>query len=411
MASTGGIVFALTARDLASKAIGRVNNSLGKLGAAGKIAAAGIGFASAATAALGKLALDAVQAAAQDERSTILLNAALKQRGFNTAELTSKIEEQIAAMARLGIEDDQVRAGLEVGSRFFKDQETLLKANAVAAQIAAATGKDMAEVMMILGKASKGQGKGLKELGLETEKVTKKVIYKTKKDVLGHPITVKTTKLIKTQADIQSILTQAVQKYGGIADELANSTSGKFAAAQIEFNEALEKLGYELLPAVNEVITFLVRDALPVFKSILGALGPIIKDLWINGVKPLAASFADLFALFGADAGTAVTALKIALMPLKIFLDALRITIDAINAGLKTLFGAQAAATKAGTTSAGYSPYLANAVTSGTFIAPTRAPQGPMSGAQVNNVYVGTQKVDTVVTNSIKRSTTNTRGR
>ena len=39
MASTGGIVFALTARDLASKAIGKVNNSLGKLGAAGKLAA------------------------------------------------------------------------------------------------------------------------------------------------------------------------------------------------------------------------------------------------------------------------------------------------------------------------------------------------------------------------------------
>ncbi len=405
MASTGGIVFALTARDLASKAIGKVNNSLGKLGAAGKIAAVGIGFASAATAALGKIALDAVQAAAQDERSTILLNAALKQRGFNVLELTGRIEEQINAMARLGIEDDQVRAGLEIGSRFFKDQETLLKANAVAAQISAATGKDLSEVMMILGKASQGQGKGLKELGIATEKTVKKTVYKTKTDELGHKITVKTTKAIKEQVSIQDILTAATAKYGGIADELANSTSGRFAAAQIQFAEAMEKLGYDLLPAVNEFLTFIVEDALPVFRDIINQIGPVITDLIDNAVRPLAASFNDLFAVFGADSKTAVQALIIALTPLKIFLQALKITIDAIVFGLKTLFAAQGTLAAAGTTSAGYSPYLANAVAAGTF------PGAAAGLTTTNNIFIGTGKVDTVVTDSIKRTGTFKRGR
>ena len=405
MASTGGIVFALTARDLASKAIGKVNNSLGKLGAAGKIAAVGIGFASAATAALGKIALDAVQAAAQDERSTILLNAALKQRGFNVLELTGRIEEQINAMARLGIEDDQVRAGLEIGSRFFKDQETLLKANAVAAQISAATGKDLSEVMMILGKASQGQGKGLKELGIATEKTVKKTVYKTKTDELGHKITVKTTKAIKEQVSIQDILTAATAKYGGIADELANSTSGRFAAAQIQFAEAMEKLGYDLLPAVNEFLTFIVEDALPVFRDIINQIGPVITDLIDNAVRPLAASFNDLFAVFGADSKTAVQALIIALTPLKIFLQALKITIDAIVFGLKTLFAAQGTLAAAGTTSAGYSPYLANAVAAGTF--PGAAP----GLTTTNNIFIGTGKVDTVITDSINRTGTFKRGR
>ena len=405
MASTGGIVFALTARDLASKAIGKVNNSLGKLGAAGKIAAVGIGFASAATAALGKIALDAVQAAAQDERSTILLNAALKQRGFNVLELTGRIEEQINAMARLGIEDDQVRAGLEIGSRFFKDQETLLKANAVAAQISAATGKDLSEVMMILGKASQGQGKGLKELGIATEKTVKKTVYKTKTDELGHKITVKTTKAIKEQVSIQDILTAATAKYGGIADELANSTSGRFAAAQIQFAEAMEKLGYDLLPAVNEFLTFIVEDALPVFRDIINQIGPVITDLIDNAVRPLAASFNDLFAVFGADSKTAVQALIIALTQLKIFLQALKITIDAIVTGLRTLFAAQGTLGTAGTTSAGYSPYLANAVAAGTF--PGAAP----GLTTTNNIFIGTGKVDTVITDSINRTGTFKRGR
>ncbi len=405
MASTGGIVFALTARDLASKAIGKVNNSLGKLGTAGKLAAVGIGFASAATAALGKIALDAVQAAAQDERSTILLNAALKQRGFNVLELTGRIDEQINAMARLGIEDDQVRAGLEIGSRFFKDQELLLRANAVAAQISAATGKDLSEVMMTLGKASQGQGKGLKELGIATEKTVKKTVYKTKTDELGHKITVRTTKAIKQQVSIQDILTAATAKYGGIADELANSTSGRFAAAQIQFAEAMEKLGYDLLPAVNEFLTFIVKDALPVFRDIISQIGPVITDLIDNAVRPLAASFSELFSVFGADSKTAVQGLVIALTPLKLLLQAMKIAIDAIIVGLKTLFAAQGTLGRAGTTSAGYSPYLANAVASGTFIPPMGG------GVTTNNIFIGTGKVDTVVTDSINRTGTFKRGR
>lgn len=406
MASTGGIVFALTARDLASKSIGKVNKSLSKLGTAGKIAAAGIGFASAATAALAKVAIDAVQAAVADERSTILLNSALKQRGFNMAELTGKIDEQITAMARLGIEDDQVRAGLEVGSRFFKDQETLLKANAVAAQIAAATGKDMAEVMMILGKAAMGQGKGLKELGLATEKTVKKTVYLNKKDELGHMIRVKSIKLVKQQIGIQDILTAATEKYGGIANELANSTSGRFAAAQITFNETLEKLGYKLLPAVNKVMDWLATVGLPAFSKIIDEVGPIVTDLIDNAISPLAESFGELFAVFGADSKTAVQALVIALTPLKILLQAIKITIDAITAGLKLIFAAQAAQTKAGMTPGGYSPYLANSGLAGTFSG------GATLGTSYNNIYIGTAKVDTVITDSLKRTGANpSRGR
>jgi hypothetical protein len=231
VASTGGIVFALTARDLASKAVGKVNNSLGKLGTAGKLAAVGIGFASAATAALGKIALDAVQAAAQDERQAILLNAALKQRGLFTEDLNDKIKEQILSMGALGIADDQVRAGLEVGSRFFTDQATLLQANAVAADIAAVTGQDLAEVMSTIGKGAMGQTRGLKVLGIQVEK----------------------------GATIQDILTAATTKYGGTAAEIANSTSGKFARSQVRFNETMEELGYRLLPTVNKVMDFLRR--------------------------------------------------------------------------------------------------------------------------------------------------------
>ena len=374
MASTGGIVFALTARDLASKAVGKVNNSLGKLGTAGKLAAVGIGFASAATAALGKIALDAVQAAAQDERQAILLNAALKQRGLFTEDLNDKIKEQILSMGALGIADDQVRAGLEVGSRFFTDQATLLQANAVAADIAAVTGQDLAEVMSTIGKGAMGQTRGLKVLGIQVEK----------------------------GATIQDILTAATTKYGGTAAEIANSTSGKFARSQVRFNETMEELGYRLLPTVNKVMDFLAKEALPAFEAIVRTVGPVLDDLITNYVAPLVRSFGELFAVF--EDGD-INLLVVALTPLKIFLEALKITVDAIVFGLRTLFAAQGNLGAAGTTSAGYSPYLANAVASGTFVPPMGG------GATTNNIFIGTGKVDTVVTDSINRTGTFKRGR
>ena len=374
MASTGGIVFALTARDLASKAVGKVNKSLGKLGTAGKLAAVGIGFASAATAALGKIALDAVQAAAQDERQAILLNAALKQRGLFTEDLNAKIQEQIISMGALGIADDQVRAGLEVGSRFFTDQATLLQANAVAADIAAVTGQDLAEVMSTIGKGAMGQTRGLKVLGIQVEK----------------------------GATIQDILTAATTKYGGTAAEIANSTSGKFARSQVRFNETMEELGYRLLPTVNKVMDFLAKEALPAFEAIVRTVGPVLDDLITNYVAPLVRSFGELFAVF--EDGD-INLLVVALTPLKIFLEALKITVDAIVFGLRTLFAAQGNLGAAGTTSAGYSPYLANAVASGTFVPPMGG------GATTNNIFIGTGKVDTVVTDSINRTGTFKRGR
>jgi hypothetical protein len=374
VASTGGIVFALTARDLASKAVGKVNKSLGKLGTAGKLAAVGIGFASAATAALGKIALDAVQAAAQDERQAILLNAALKQRGLFTEDLNDKIKEQILSMGALGIADDQVRAGLEVGSRFFTDQATLLQANAVAADIAAVTGQDLAEVMSTIGKGAMGQTRGLKVLGIQVEK----------------------------GATIQDILTAATTKYGGTAAEIANSTSGKFARSQVRFNETMEELGYRLLPTVNKVMDFLAKEALPAFEAIVRTVGPVLDDLITNYVAPLVRSFGELFAVF--EDGD-INLLVVALTPLKIFLEALKITVDAIVFGLRTLFAAQGNLGAAGTTSAGYSPYLANAVASGTFVPPMGG------GATTNNIFIGTGKVDTVVTDSINRTGTFKRGR
>ena len=369
--------FVVKAKDQASGPLGKIGTSMGKLRKTGVSAFKGIASASAvAAAALAAVAFDAVKSAAADERQTILLNAALKQRGLFTADLDKKIQAQIISMGALGIADDQVRAGLEVGSRFFKNQETLLKANTVAADIAAVTGTDLAEVMMTIGKGALGQTRGLKALGIE----------------------------VKKGATIQDILTAATAKYGGTAAEIANSTSGKFAQSQVRFNETMETLGYKLLPTVNKFLDWLSTTGMPMFQSVIDAVAPVIMDLIDNAIAPLVESFGALFDVFGEAKGSA-NILMIALTPLKIFLQALKIVIDAIVFGLERIFAGQAQLKAAGTTSAGYSPYLAQAVTTMGY-QPGAGPTSIMS-----NIYIGTEKVDTVVTDSIKRSTSNGRGR
>jgi hypothetical protein len=361
--------FVVKAKDQASGPLGKIGSSMGKLKSTGISAFKGIASASTvAVAAVAAFAIEGIKAAADDERQTILLNAALKQRGLYTDDLNKKVQEQIMSMGALGIADEQVRAGLEVGSRFFKDQATLLKANKVAADIAAVTGADLAEVMMTIGKGAQGQTKGLKALGIE----------------------------VKKGATTQDILNAATAKYGGIAEELANSTSGKFAQSQVQFNETMESLGYALLPQVNKFMDWLVSTGMPAFQAIIDQVAPVLVNFIDTAVAPLLDSLGQLFdALGGAE--TLGTILAIAFLPLQIALQAIKIVIDAIIWGLK-LIGVIAPGT--GKSLDPMNDKYGNKGAVGTSYG------APGATTIVTNVSIGTQKVDTVVSNSLGRIAT-----
>lgn len=229
-------VFAVIAKDAASKVLGGIGKSMGRLKSAAGVAFRAIAVgAAAAASAIAAFSIAAIKSAAEDEKATIRLNAALKARGFELDKLGPKVDEQIKAMQRLGFTDDEVRDGLEVGSRFFTNQNKLLKANALAANISAATGKPLATVMMAIGKGAQGSMRGLAGLGIELEK----------------------------GATLTDIITEGNKKYKGIAEEIANSTAGKFEAAQIRVNEAFESFGATFLPKVSDALDFLSTNVLP----------------------------------------------------------------------------------------------------------------------------------------------------
>ena len=363
--------FVVKAKDQASGPLGKIGTSMGKLRRTGITAFKGVAAASlAAATALAAFAADAIKAAMDDERQTILLNAALRQRGFNTMALNKAIREQITAMGALGISDEQVRAGLEMGSRFFKDQETLLKANAIAADIAAVTGTDLAEVVATIGKAAQGQTRGLKALGIE----------------------------VKKGATIQDIMNASAAKYSGIAAEIANSTSGKLATSQVRFNEAMENLGYKLLPQVNKVLDWLTTTGLPAFEQFIAAVGPVYEAFVVDTLGPLFDALGRVGKMLGTDMGTFATLATIALMPLKIL-------IDSLTAGLNLL-------AEAGK----FFGIGSNQVKMDTFVAAGSGSVGTSYGAPGNvtfttNVNIGTKKVDTVISDSINRTGTFRRSR
>jgi hypothetical protein len=301
--------FVIAAKDAATKPLGNVGKAMGRLKGASVTAFKAIASAAlVAAAAITAFVADAVKGAIEDERSTILTNAALKARGFELDALQPKIQEQIKAMARFGKTDDDVRAGLEVGSRYFKNQTKLLQANEAAAAISSVTGRDMADVMALIGKAANGQTRGLAAL-------------------IGP---------IEKGASVTDILTQSNEKYLEVAEALADSTSGKILTAQIAFNEEMDKFGAQFLPVLTEALTWLTEEGLPAFTEILDTVGPIISDLIDTYVGPLVDSIAELFSMFESAPGS-ISVLELALIPLQIALTGIKAVIDAIIFGLKLL--------------------------------------------------------------------------
>jgi hypothetical protein len=305
----------IKAIDDATPTLRKIGKGFGTLKDKSITAFKGLAAASAAVgAALIAFGVNAVQAALDDERSTLRLNAALKARGILTDGLKKKIDDQIVSMGALGIADDQVRAGIEMSSRFFTKQNDILKVNAAAADIAAVTGADLADVVETIGKGARGQTRGLIALGIT----------------------------VKKGAKLQDILTASTKKYGGIAKDIANSTSGQLAAAQVSFNEAVERFGYKLMPIFQKGLDWLTTVGLPAIGSALDSLAPVLNDAVNNQVIPLLKSIDDLGKSVGATGGAIdlfATVAEASLKPLLNLLDAMKIAVDAVAAGLRFING------------------------------------------------------------------------
>jgi hypothetical protein len=241
----------------------------GKLEKFGKIAAAAFAAAAAAAAAYaGKLAIEGVKAAIEDEAAQKRLALALQNVTGATEAQIAAVEEQIAKTAlATGVADDKLRPALQRLAVATGSVEQSQKLLTLALDISAATGKDVETVSNSLGKAYEGNIASLARLGIGLSAAE-----------------------IKTMG-LEGAVTQLGQTFGGAAATQANTFEGQIARLRVGFDEAKEAIGAQLLPVIQRLLDYVVNVLIPKFQEAKrAAIDPIVqafknneaalRDLW-----------------------------------------------------------------------------------------------------------------------------------
>lgn len=221
-----------------------------KLSKFGKIAgAAFLAAGAAAVAYAGKLAVDGVKAAIEDEAAQLRLAASLKNVTGATDETIAATEDYILKTALAnGVTDDELRPSLDRLVRSTKDVAEAQKLQSLALDIAAATGKSLTQVSESLAKAHDGNFGSLKRLGVSIdENIIKSKDFDAATAVLA--------KTFKDQASIQ-----------------ADTFDGKMRRLKVAFDEGKETVGGFILDAITPMVSLFVDKAIPTIAEFAGNL-------------------------------------------------------------------------------------------------------------------------------------------
>lgn len=228
----------------------------GKLEKFGKVAAAA--FAAAAAAAVvyaGKLAIEGVKAAIEDEAAQLRLANALKNVTGATDEQIASVEKQILKMSLAnGIADDQLRPAFQ---RLATSTGSLTKAQdalELALNISAATGRDVNTVANALGKAYDGNTGALAKLGIGLSTAEIKAL------------------------GLDGTMKQLESTFKGAAQTQANTIEGQMNRLKTLFDETKESVGAGLLPAIQGFLDYVTGKFIPmIIEARDKALEPIKK--------------------------------------------------------------------------------------------------------------------------------------
>ena len=232
------------------EADGKVQTNSEKIAAFGKKAAAAFAVATAAAVAYaGKLAVDGVRAAIEDEAAQLRLANALKAAtGATDAQIKATEDMILQTSLATGVADDQLRPALQRLAVSTKDTEQAQRLLTLALDISKASGKDLETVTNALGRAQDGNVTSLGRLGLGLSKAELSTL---------------------TFTEVQQKLADL---YGGAAAQNADTFQGKIDRLKVGFDEAKESLGAALLPAVEQFITFLNDTGIPTLNAFIAGL-------------------------------------------------------------------------------------------------------------------------------------------
>jgi microcompartment protein CcmL/EutN len=243
---------------------------------------AGVAFAVAGAAAVayaGKLAVDGVKSAIEDEAAQAKLANTLKNVTKATdAQIKSTEEYILQTSLATGVGDEQLRPSLDRLTRATKDLDKAQKLQTLALDIAAGSGKSLQQVTEALSKAQEGNLAGLGRLGVGIDKAELKTLS-------FDQITAKLAGTFENQASKQ-----------------ADTFQGKLSRLQVAFDEGKETVGSYILTAITPLIETLVQKVIPAIADFTSNLGeklrPVIEFLTpiTDGLRKAFNSVRDSFA-------------------------------------------------------------------------------------------------------------------
>ena len=223
---------------------------------------AGLAFAVAGAAAVayaGKLLIDGVKAAAEDEAAQAKLAATLMNVTGATKNQTLAVESYITKTSIANnVTDDLLRPSLERLVRATGDVSEAQRLQGLALDISAGSGKSLEAVSMALGKAFEGNAAGLGKLGVGLSAAELK--------------TMSFDDITKTLSDT----------FGGQAAIAADTFSGKLGRLGIVFNEAKETVGSFVIDAITPMLTLFLENVVPVINELATSIGEKLAPVFAN---------------------------------------------------------------------------------------------------------------------------------
>lgn len=217
----------------------------------GKKAGAAFAIAGAAAAAYaGKLLVDGVKAAIEDEAAQVKLATSLQNVTGATNAQIAAVEAQITKTSLLtGLTDDQLRPSLDRLVKSTKDVEAAQKLQNLAIDIAAGSGKSLEAVTNALAKGYEGNTAALGKLGVGISAAE-----------------------LKTMS-FDEITKKLAGTFEGQASTQADTFAGKMARLNVAFSEAKETVGSYVLTAITPLVSGLVNNVIPAVSNFASTLG------------------------------------------------------------------------------------------------------------------------------------------
>lgn len=245
-----------------TKGINKADNDVStfgdKVSKFGKMAGAAFAAAGVAAAAYaGKLLVDGVKAAIEDEAAQAKLATTMENVTGATEAQIAAIESQITKTSLLtGVTDDELRPSFERFLRATEDADKALKLQTVALDVAAGSGKSLETVTNAMAKAAEGNAGALAKLGVGL-----------------------TAAELKTMS-MDEITAKLAETFGGQAAEKADTFAGKMDRLKVAFSEGKETVGSFVLDAITPLVSGFVNNVIPAIQKLSEELGPKLTPIF-----------------------------------------------------------------------------------------------------------------------------------